>query len=232
VNATHLDPPIRPTRQSRAHKTRERILDVTEELLEERSFESISVSEIVRRAGTSVGAFYGRFRDKDALLPALYERNDTWVTARAQALDEEAPWSGMALAEMTTWLASEVIGLFRHRRFLMRAVTLHARLRPEKIDAETRARRVREMSFLRVALLSRSDEITHPDPERAVDFAILMAAAACREFILFGDAPHAASTPLSDEQLAREVARQMLSYLTSAAGPGGHAPQIVNGDKQ
>lgn len=211
--ATRTPAPVRSPRQERSRRTLERVLDATEELLKERPFEDIPVKEIVRLAGTSVGAFYSRFRDKDALLPALYVRYDRWVGERARRAAAARPWEGVDLAGIVTWMVGEIAALFRHRRYLMRAMTIHARTRPEKIDRETRTRRTREMSFLREALLERRDEIGHPEPERAVDLAIFTAAAICRESILFGDAPHAAATRLTQRELERETVRMVLGFL-------------------
>ncbi len=211
--AVDVAPPFQPPRQARSARTLERILDVTEELLEEKPFEAISVGEIVRRAGTSVGAFYARFRDKDGLLPALYERYDRWVGERTREASDTRFWEGQALAEIVDRLVRELIAMFAHRRFLIRAMALHARQHPEKIDAATRARRVVQTRFIRDALLSRRDEIAHADPERAVDFAIFAAASVCREVLLFSEAPHAAATGVRDDELASELARQMLGYL-------------------
>ena len=229
MSPTALAPPLREPHQERARRTLKRILDVTEALLEERTFEAISVSEIVRAAGTSVGAFYARFRDKDALLSALYGRYDRWIREHAAELERGQPWDGLDLHGTVTWLVGELVGLFCGRRFLMRAMTLHARLRPEKIDAETRARRERQMAFLRRALLEHRAEINHPDPERAVELAIFMAASLCREWLLFHDAPHASTTDADESEVAREVGRQMLGYLrgpaeTPALPAGGDLP--------
>ena len=52
-----------------------RILDATEELLTEQLFESLTISAIARRAGVAVGTIYTRFENKEALLPALFERH-------------------------------------------------------------------------------------------------------------------------------------------------------------
>ena len=211
------DPPLRDPVQARSKQTLERILDATEALLEERAFEAISVQSIVRKAGTSVGAFYARFRDKDALLPALYERYDRWIHRHAEALERERPWDGMDLSETVHWLVGELTELFLGRRLLMRAMTLHARLRPEKIDTETRARRARQMRFLNDALLERRAEILHPDPEHAVRVALFMAASLCREWLLFPDAPHASITNVDEAEVVREIERQMLGYLRGPA---------------
>lgn len=229
MSPTAPERPLREPRQERARRTLKRILDVTEGLLEERSFEAITVAEIVRVADTSVGAFYTRFRNKDALLPALYERYDRWIREHAAELERGQPWDGLDLQDTVTWLVEELVGLFCGRRYLMRALTLHARLRPGKIDAETRARRERQMAFLGRALLEHRAEINHSDPERAVELAIFMAAALCREWLLFHDAPHAATTDADESEVAREVGRQMLGYLrgpaeTPAPSAGGDRP--------
>ena len=65
---------VKPTHQARSQETLERILEAAEELVSERGFDNATVSEIVRRANSSVGAMYARFNDKDSLLVCLHER--------------------------------------------------------------------------------------------------------------------------------------------------------------
>ena len=60
--------------QKRAIATREKILDGLEVLLERREFEMISIAELANEAGVAVGSVYSHFKDKDALLPALLDR--------------------------------------------------------------------------------------------------------------------------------------------------------------
>ncbi|MEM7199791.1 MAG: helix-turn-helix domain-containing protein [Planctomycetota bacterium] len=210
------DPPLRRPKQARSQRTLEQILDAAEQLLEGRTFESISVAELVREAGTSVGAFYTRFRDKDALLPALYERYDRWVAGRAARTRAARPWASLDFDATAAWVAGEIITLFRHRRYLLRAMTLFARLRPEKVDDATRLGRQQQLSFLREALLAHRATITHPDPERAADHTVFMAAAVCREAVLFRDAPHAKTHGMTFAELHQELTRFITHYLTGA----------------
>jgi AcrR family transcriptional regulator len=58
-------------RQSRSRKTYDALVAAAFELLREREFEDVTVAEISRAAGYSVGAFYARFRSKDELFDAL-----------------------------------------------------------------------------------------------------------------------------------------------------------------
>ena len=65
---------VRPPRQARSQETLDRILDAAEALVAEKGFGDATVADIARRAESSVGAFYARFKDKEGLLYALYER--------------------------------------------------------------------------------------------------------------------------------------------------------------
>ena len=51
------------------------ILDALQKLLEEKTIQNISVSEIAQRAGIGKGSIYYYFPSKDAVLDALIERS-------------------------------------------------------------------------------------------------------------------------------------------------------------
>lgn len=55
-------------RQARSERTLEKILSACDRLLAERSFEQISMQDIAREAGVSVGNLYNRFSDKNGLV--------------------------------------------------------------------------------------------------------------------------------------------------------------------
>ncbi|MGH8259266.1 MAG: TetR family transcriptional regulator, partial [Steroidobacteraceae bacterium] len=60
-----------PTKQARSRKTRDALIAAAWKLLRARSWQEISIAEIAAAAGSSVGALYSRFKDKEALLEAL-----------------------------------------------------------------------------------------------------------------------------------------------------------------
>lgn len=62
---------VRPVKQQRSRRSRDRLLEAGQRLVAERPFDALSVADIARAAGCSVGAFYLRFRDKDAFFSAL-----------------------------------------------------------------------------------------------------------------------------------------------------------------
>lgn len=201
-------------RQDRSRATLDRIARATEELLETRGFNDISVVEIIERAGCSSGSFYARFPAKDALLPYLYERYDAELRPRMQAALGSIQWDLLSLRETVDLLVSGTVAMYSERRHLLRAVALFARARPEEIDIEVRSRRG-AITDAPARLLSRfADEFAHADPFAAARIGFFMVAAAAREKVLFAEAPHASDTPLSDDALKHELARMLFAYLT------------------
>lgn len=61
----------REPKQARGRATLDALVSAGRRLVEEKSFEELSVAEISEAAGCSVGSFYLRFKDKDAFLRAL-----------------------------------------------------------------------------------------------------------------------------------------------------------------
>ena len=62
-----------PAKQSRARKTRDRLLAAGFKLLRRKHFDELSVADIARAAGCAVGSFYLRFVDKDQYFLAIAE---------------------------------------------------------------------------------------------------------------------------------------------------------------
>jgi hypothetical protein len=68
-------PPGRAIKPDRGRKTYAALVETGFQLLESRDFESISIAELARSAGYSIGAFYARFDSKDEFFHALTARH-------------------------------------------------------------------------------------------------------------------------------------------------------------
>ena len=64
-------PGVLPTRQRRSQETTVALLEAGAELLGDCAFDELSIDELCRRVGVTIGAFYGRFESKDAFFAAL-----------------------------------------------------------------------------------------------------------------------------------------------------------------
>jgi AcrR family transcriptional regulator len=181
-------PRFRPPQQTRSQETLDRILDAAEKVLEEKSFTEATLAEIMERAGVTVGAFYRRFPDKDALLHLLDERFFHEMYERADELLDPDNWRGASVKEIITEFARTAVQIYGARRGLARSIFLRARVDPV-IQASGRQVNAHYIERLRRLLVdpSRRAEVTHPDPERAIALGFMMFFGALRETTVFGE---------------------------------------------
>lgn len=203
-----------PATQHRGQETMERFAAAAEDLLRTRTFEEISVQEIVRRAARPIGSFYARFASKEALLPFLYQRyHDDLETlferrlgrARDGQLDFDA-----SVRVITDFF----IDCYAERRGLISALTLFARRNPEALPLDLVPQRRRIYSIPTAILMRHRDRIAHADAEAAIGFGVFLVSCVARERVLFSDMPHARITAIGREALRVELARALHSYLT------------------
>ncbi|MFQ5512927.1 MAG: TetR/AcrR family transcriptional regulator [Myxococcota bacterium] len=202
---------VRPAQQPRSQETLERLLDSAERLIADKGFADVAVADIARGAGCSVGAFYARLRDKEGLLHCLQDRFVAEAQATANLALSPERWEGASIPEIAGELIAFLVEIHRERGGILRELLVRA---PN--DPEIFARKERLIAHLCDLLgklfRARAEDITHPEPERAVSFGLRLVLGMLREAILFG-APVAYGLPGSDERLTVELTRAYLTYL-------------------
>jgi len=185
----------------------------TRKLLASKPFDDVAIREVVREAGTSIGAFYNRFTDKRALLEYLDVQQTAAALTLWTAFFDRPRWRSAAPAEIVRAFIAAAVRAHRQNAGLLRAI--HFRLRSqEDADFRARARRVDQLIRRRLSdhLIARRGELAHPEPERAIPFALLFTAAAIREAVLFEDL-RLNPGELGDDQLTEELARAFCAYV-------------------
>jgi AcrR family transcriptional regulator len=208
--ARSLESVARP-KQARSEETLYRLLDAAETLIEEKGLGDASIPEIVRRAGSSVGGFYARFQDKDALLRALEERFFEQVSARLEALADERRWADARLPEIVDACAAELVAVAGRHRNLIAAFLIRSAHDPAVREGGLRFRR-RVAERITRLLVARGDEIAHPEPALAIDLGVQFAFGLMLQRAVTGEI-RAAGRSLTDGELRREIARNFLAYL-------------------
>ena len=206
-----------PPAQARSRETVDRFALAAEALLRTRPFEEISIQDIVRHAGRPTGSFYARFGSKEALLPLLYQRYHDGLEALVAERLARVPWATLDLERTMEAFAEFVIAVYEERPWLIRALALFARMRPEALPQDMVERRRTVYEPLMAVLLRHRARIRHPDPDAAVRFVVFLAMSVAREKLLFAEAPQSRLTPMGRTELRAELARVALAYLTFGA---------------
>ncbi len=217
---------VKPPRQARSQQTLERLLDAAEALIADKGIDGVTVAEVARRASSSVGAFYARFDDKEALLRCVLARFYEQAAATTEVALDQQRWLSTPLAGTFKALLHFMLDMLRERRQLIVAMMVRAANDPT-LTALTQ--QLEQQICLGVAglLARRGDVIDHPQPALARRMCVWMVLSAMETRVLYatvapagGAEPGAApvpgehgSTPWSDEQLVQQLTVMCLRYL-------------------
>jgi AcrR family transcriptional regulator len=205
-------------KQRRSQRTLRRLLDAGELLIEEKGLADVSVPDIARRAGSSVGGFYARFRDKNELLRALEERFFLEVQSRLDALADERRWAAAPVRDIVAAAVDELVTVTHERRALIRCFMFRATQDVEIRDVAVRFRN-RAAERIAALLVGKSPSFSHPDPVLAIDLGVQAAFSLMNQHALL-DGTEAAGRMLSLDDLKREIARRFVACVGIAdSGP-------------
>lgn len=209
VSSTHWR---REGKQSRSEKTQTAILDATERLLINQGTDATSVADIANEAGCSIGSVYHHFKDKTAILHALFQRTTDGFAYFIDHALVESEWEGMDIRD----ILSRFIDMSQKSRtdrpgykaaaYLI--ATDHPELREHYFELQNRL-----YKGLAKLLLTRKAEIHHPYPQRAVGFVLDQLGAMLRVNADAGQ-QSAQLVAQSERTFKQEFLRSSLAYLT------------------
>lgn len=209
----------RPPQQRRSRATLARFLTAGAELLEEKSFDDLTIQEIVARAESSVGSFYARFRDKQGLLDALRAAFEEDAARESSRLSESKDWCRVAMETAVREHVRILVREHRRHRGTLRALVGRSMAGKPAPDAGTGPSSALPLLAL---LRSRRREIVHPDPDVAAQIGVAMVVSAVRERVLFPELASTSrpATALTDAVFAEELSRALVRFLGVNSSPG------------
>jgi AcrR family transcriptional regulator len=157
----------RPPRQKRSEATLARILDATRALLATRDIDEVTVDDIAREAGVSVGALYTRFKGKDELLTHLLDAIQRAQVEHLTDVLAAERWGGVDLAARLDWLVETLRASGRAQPGLIRAVYGRLLSQSAALSAGPAALNAQNVALISDWLLGAADGVTAPDPQTA-----------------------------------------------------------------
>jgi AcrR family transcriptional regulator len=210
---------VRLPRQARSEETLTRFLEATAELIAGRRFDEISVNEICSRAGRTVGSFYARFDDKSSVLRVLVEQVADRLRLEAEAYWVPENFAGESIEEVIGRTVDAVLGAYREAGAVFHAAAIDAPNDSSFRDARLGVWITCAEGFGEV-LLDHEDQITHPDPRRAGQLAMMAVISLVDVRMIYGDQ----TRPLCHDEA--DLRLDLLSLMRSLLNPG--QPEITS----
>ncbi|WP_416897057.1 MAG: TetR/AcrR family transcriptional regulator [Minwuia sp.] len=194
---------VLPAKQLRSQKRQRAILDAAHRLLEARGYDSLKMEDIAAEAGSSVGAVYQRFRNKEGLLDAmLQEQLDSLQQLIETRLTANMLEDGEGRAIRT--LVELIVNFMRDNQNFMRALTSRQLAEPigvTPLQKTARAAISRTWEVLRRARPSRENDGSR---DRFL-FAMQMVIGTCTNAVLNRPGPLLIDDPRLTESLSVAV---------------------------
>ncbi len=118
--------PVRPIKQKRGRKTYEALIAAGFRLLEQRELEAVTIAELTRAAGYSVGAFYSRFGSKDEFFDAMIAHHLEERTRERTAL-----LATLSDRQLVNRFIEDIVACYWNRRRFWRAAMTRTIRDPE-----------------------------------------------------------------------------------------------------
>jgi AcrR family transcriptional regulator len=199
-------------KQQRSQDTQRKLLAALNSCLENKFFEHISIKELADHAEVSVGTFYRRFKNKESLLPLLYQDfgNDLSLWVSSLELIEFS-----SLREAVEKVSFETYQFLAARRSVFRTLHLNSRLHSALLDSDKSVDRKDIYRRLGNLLLNFKHEIRQGDKEKAAGIVIFMMINGLLDKVLYPTLTPAIASDLTAEEFSIEFPNMVLPYLTT-----------------
>lgn len=199
-------------KQERSRETRRKLVASCLELVDRQPFDQVTVADIAKGAGVSVGNFYRRFTSKEGILPDLYAAYEERFAAFGEAFSGGEPIEPDDIRGHWGFLIDRTVAFMEENRGLIQALHLHGRLHPEIVPPTSHDRR--RSLFARVSeLFSSADEAR---AQTMGQVAILVIVSTLTEQIIYPDHTPAVASSVSTAELADELGRMLAAYAAVA----------------
>ncbi len=204
-----------PAQQKRSQITQDKILTALDRMLKTRNFHDISVAEIGIAAGVSTAALYRRFKNKDALIPVLFDLQRQKLEQWVESDQAKLRLGSVGLKQALRKLARIAVRQLVQQKHVMKAMYVLAHTRPELIGGDWQDWINRSLLSCTLFIERYENEIVRPDSVQTASVLAFFFNTIFVERILFQDLTPDWGLKMDDDEFANEFADFAYGYLTT-----------------
>ena len=202
------EPALREPTQSRSRESTETLLEIGRRLIEQRGVDDCSMNEVAAAAGSSVGALYFRFGNKERFVSEVMRRqvDDTakQIPIFLAEIEAKATSPSEVIEAAINWFVLE----FGKNRGLLRAQIRRALDNPQEWQPFQQIGR--DLVDGAIAIIEHLPELKQDDGwQRVVRLAMQMVLRTLNNIVINRPGP----LDLSDDATSRELSRAAIRYL-------------------
>lgn len=199
---------VHSAKQQRSQRKHDALLRAGRRLLDAQDLAALSVAQLTRDAGMSVGSFYSRFDDKNAWFGELLRVTGEAVLADTRALLESARWQRAAESQKATLIVRHIVGIHREHRGIFRSALSDA-TRSARFWAPMHGYGVRIAEAVYQGLRGQMQQVPRSARRLRVGFGLQAVYGTLVNAVLHDPGPVA----LDDPRMERELTRVFLAAL-------------------
>ncbi|MBR9728956.1 TetR/AcrR family transcriptional regulator [Shewanella intestini] len=201
---------LRP-KQQRSQLTHDKFLLALQNALADKYFEHISIKELAKGAGVSVGTFYRRFENKEALLPLLY---DDFGLQLEQWVNQVEVMPCESLVEQVAMVSQQTATFLLARKSVFRTIHLNSRLHTETLFADPSNDRKHVYQRIAALLLAKMTTDTPNEKQlNAANMAVFMLVNGILDQILYPHITPAIACQVPLEDYLNQLIEMICAYL-------------------
>lgn len=200
--------------QERSQETHRKLMHAAIKVVSKQGLGNATIPKIAETAGVSAANVYRRFEDKDALLRAAFL--DMLEHAARTNREELTPekLEGVSFAHALTAVLTALYSQNRQTQAARRALRQFLDQSADKAFQKRAATLIADSYTLLVELLlAYRSEIRHPEPEKALRFAVMQAGTAFETITLAGESVWERVLTMEDDAMLTEMLRSVGTYL-------------------
>src|SRR3977135_3905445 len=125
-------PGVLPTQQRRSQQTTVALLEAAAAMLHDRSLDELSIEDLCKHVGVTIGAFYGRFESKDAFFSTLMSLAASKALAAVRAAVADEDNLGAGLEQACRRVVEVAVDVVRRNVGVVRAASQYESIYPER----------------------------------------------------------------------------------------------------